>query len=363
MRIAVIGLRGFPGVQGGVEMHCEHIYTRMPSDVQVRVYRRKPFLTPLSHSTPASNIEFIDLPSTRIKGLEAVLHTLLSCLHIILHRPDVVHVHNIGPGMFVPLLKLFGLKVVLTYHSPNYEHDKWNGFAKWVLRTSEMLAVGFANRLIFVNKFQMQKFSRKVQNKSKYIVNGVDELTPTSDTSFLQRHNIEPGKYLLGVARITPEKGFEYLVQAANRLDWVKQVVIAGASDHDLEYLEKLKSLDTNNKVIFTGFASGEDLRQLYSHAAMYVLSSVTEGFPLVLLEAMSYTLPIVATDIPATHLVHLPQECYVETGDVESLATGITRVAKTAQNGVRPRYDLSRFRWQNIAESTLAVLRKACNS
>ena len=357
MKVAVIGLRGFPGVQGGVEIHCEHIYTRFPNNVSVRVYRRKPFLSSESFPKSSSNIEFIDLPSTRIKGLEAVLHTFLSCLHIIFHRPDVVHVHNIGPGMFVPLLKLFGIKTVLTYHSPNYEHDKWNALAKWVLRMSEKLALGFADKVIFVNKFQMQKFGEKLQQKSKYIVNGVEEHSFTSNTSFLERHNIVPGNYVLGVGRITPEKGFEYLVAAANMLDSLRQVVIAGSSDHDVEYLEKLKRLDVGHKVIFTGFTSGDNLCQLYSHAAMYVLSSVAEGFPLVLLEAMSYKLPILSSDIPGAHLVKLPAENYVKPGDAKAFAAGIARLSKSVGKDTKINYDLSEFRWQNVADATLAVL------
>ena len=110
------------------------------------------------------------------------------------------------------------------------------------------------------------------------------------------------------MGRLTPEKGFEYLVEAVNKLDEVKHLVIAGASDHDTSYFKMLKQLDWNEKVIFTGFTQGEDLRQLYSHARLYVLSSVNEGFPLVLLEAMSYQLPLVVTDIqPHTSLSYLP--------------------------------------------------------
>ena len=105
--VAVIGTRGFPGIQGGVEAHSYHLYTRM-SDVNVRLYRRRAYLTPQS-SQAFPNIEYIDLPSTRVKGFEAVWHTLLSVLHIAFHRPDVVHIHNIGPGMFAPLLRLMGV--------------------------------------------------------------------------------------------------------------------------------------------------------------------------------------------------------------------------------------------------------------
>ena len=224
--IAVIGTRGFPGIQGGVEAHSYHLYTHM-QDVKVRLYRRRAYLTEQSSQT-FPNIEYIDLPSTRVKGFEAVWHTLLSVLHIAFHRPDVVHIHNIGPGMFAPLVRLMGLPVVLTYHSPNYEHSKWSAPARWLLRQCERLSLRYSNRVIFVNKHQMEKCG--ALDKSVFIPNGIDPVTRSESTSFLEKHDITPGQYLLAVGRLTPEKGLEYLVEAANRLPQVTQVVIAGAS-------------------------------------------------------------------------------------------------------------------------------------
>ena len=345
--VAVIGTRGFPGIQGGVEVHSYFLYTHM-RDTQVRLYRRRAYLTEQSRQS-FPNIEYIDLPSTRIKGFEAVWHTLLSVLHIAFHRPDVVHIHNIGPGMFAPLLRLMGLRVVLTYHSPNYEHDKWNGPARWLLRQCEKLSLNFSNRVIFVNRHQMEKCG--ALDKSVFIPNGIDPVTRSTATSFLEKHGIDQGNYLLAVGRLTPEKGLEYLVEAANRLPQVQQVVIAGASDHDSTYRELLERLDVNKKVIFTGFTTGEDLRQLYSHARSFVLPSVNEGFPMVMLEAMAYGLPILCSDIPGTRQVELPEEDYFTVRDVNSLCAAITRQLDEPNE---PRhYDLEKYNWDTIAATT----------
>ena len=314
-------------------------------DVKVRLYRRRAYLTDQS-SQPLPNIEYIDLPSTRIKGFEAVWHTLLSVGHILFHRPDVVHIHNIGPGMFAPVLRLFGLPVVLTYHSPNYEHSKWNTAARWLLKQCERLSLRFSNRVIFVNRHQMEKCG--ALDKSVFIPNGIDPVTRSEDTAFLEKHGITPGGYLLAVGRLTPEKGFEYLVEGANRLPQVTQVVIAGASDHDSAYRDQLERLDTNHKVIFTGFTTGEDLRQLYSHARALVLPSVNEGFPMVLLEAMGYGLPIVCSDIPGTRQVALPEQDYFTVKDVDSLCAAITRLLDTSAKSQH--YDLEHYNWGTIA-------------
>ena len=345
--IAVIGTRGFPGIQGGVEVHSYHLYTHM-QDVHVRLYRRRAYLTELSVQT-FPNIEYVDLPSTRIKGFEAVWHTLLSVLHIMFHRPDVVHIHNIGPGMFAPLVRLMGLPVVLTYHSPNYEHSKWNAAARWLLRQCERLSLRFSNRVIFVNKYQMEKCG--APDKSVFIPNGIDTVTRSKSTTFLEQYGIMPDSYLLAVGRLTPEKGFEYLVEAANRLPQVTQVVIAGASDHDSAYRDLLERLDTNKKVIFTGFTSGEDLRQLYSHARALVLPSVNEGFPMVLLEAMAYGLPILCSDIPGTRQVDLPEQDYFTVKDVDSLCAALSRLLNTPDE--KHHYNLDQYNWSTIATLT----------
>jgi glycosyltransferase involved in cell wall biosynthesis len=178
----------------------------------------------------------------------------------------------------------------------------------------------------------------------------------SKDADFLMKHGITPGKYVLAVGRITPEKGFDVLVEAVNKSPEVEQLVIAGASDHSNEYYERLKVLDINDKVIFTGFTTGEYLRQLYSHARMFVLSSYNEGFPLVLLEAMGYGLPLVVSDIPATHLLTFPDEDYVPVGDAEAMSKAIVDKWNKV-DGSSVKYDLTEFNWSNIAAQTEAIL------
>ncbi len=349
-RLAIIGIRGFPGVQGGVESHCQQLIPGFSDDYICTVYRRKPYLTALSQTT-YPNIRFIDLPSTRIKGFEAVWHTMLCCMHLLFHRVDVVNIHNIGPGMFTPLLRLMGFKVVLTYHSANYEHNKWGTMSKLLLRLSEKLSLGCANRIIFVSPLQRAKYSDKVLKKSQAIPNGINRTTPDHGTEFLESHGITPGDYLLAVGRLTPEKGFDTLIRAANRTKAVKQLVIAGSSDHDPDYINRLKALDSGGKTVFTGYTTGRDLSQLYFHAGLYVLSSRNEGFPMVLLEAMSYRLPVVCSDIPAAHIIPLKPEYYAKPGDDTSLAMTIEKAI--ADGCEKTDYPLEPYDWKRKTADT----------
>lgn len=360
MRIDVIGTRGFPGIQGGVERHCERLYPQMKG-VSVRVFRRKPYVKTQQSQYPG--ISFTDLPSTRISGFETVLHSLLATLISMFSKAEIVHIHNIGPAMFAPLLRAVGKKVVLTYHSANYEHDKWNAFAKAVLRLSERIALASASQIIFVNKFQMQRYSESVRRKSTYIPNGIVPMSPLTNHDFLDRIGICPQKYILSVGRITPEKGFDLLISAYNRLDTDVKLVIAGAPDQDSKYLEELKSIaGSNPNVVFPGFTDGDNLSQLYTNALAYVLPSRIEGFPLVLLEAINFNLPLLVSDIEATHLLKLSAKSYFKANDANALCDKLSEFLTSGDKGEYKctEEDSADYCWGKIAEQTIAVYKKA---
>lgn len=355
MRADVIGTRGFPSVQGGVERHSQSLYPRMSADVSLRVFRRRPFLSDASRAASYPRIEFRDLPSTRIAGLEAMLHSLFAACCSIARRPDVVHVHNIGPGLVIPLLKLFGLKVVMTYHSPNYEHAKWGRLARRILRIGESLSLRFADAIIFVSSAQMARYDSRVRSKSVLIPNGVEPPLTTDATDILDRFGLRGKRFLLAVGRLTPEKGFHHLVEAVQKADNVATLVIAGGADNDDSYARRLSELDTHGKTVFTGALDSDALAQLYAAADSFVLSSVNEGFPLVMLEAMSYQLPVFASDIPATAIPQIPAADKFPAADSEALADFLRRRFPAVEKRA---YDLSGYDWKNIARQTEDIYR-----
>ena len=361
MKIYVFGTRGFPLVQGGVEKHCEILYPSIVSEAQkedrteVVVYRRKPYIS-LSKNARYPNIRFIDLPSTRIKGFEVLYHSLLSVLHILTQPRGIIHIHNIGPALFTPVLRLFKRKVILTYHSANYEHQKWNFIERKLLKLCEKIALRYANGIIFVNRFHLEKFPVRIRKKSHYIPNGIQTPIFSCSSEYLEKWGLCGTKYILSVGRITPEKGFEILIKAFLSIHSDFKLAIAGGTESETGYYEQLIGMCDKNKIVFTGYVFGEALSQLYTHAELFVLPSFSEGFPLVLLEAMSYGLPLIVSDIPATRLIELAPKCYFPVGDIDALKEKLIDFMQANHEQKPVAYDLSPYDWRKIAKQTIGV-------
>ena len=103
--------------------------------------------------------------------------------------------------------------------------------------------------------------------------------------------------YLISIGRMVERKGFKYLIKAMKNLPEKIELNLIG----DGPLLGSLKKLAKNegvkNRVHFRGFVSEEKKFQYLDNSDLYVLSSIHEGFGIVLQEAMQVGLPIVATN------------------------------------------------------------------
>ena len=97
-----------------------------------------------------------------------------------------------------------------------------------------------------------------------------------------------------------------------------------------------------------TGFVKGKKLHSLLTNARCYVLPSSHEGLPIALLEAMSYRLPVIVSDIPANKEMGLDASCYFETGNIEQLADRLQEIIDGDFKQVH--YDMEKYGWDGIA-------------
>lgn len=358
MKVVVVGLRGFPNIQGGIETHCEELYPRLASlGEEVTVVRRKGFVKEQPVRTSYRGVCFKDIAAPSVTGLEAAIHSLRGVWYAWYSKADIVHIHAIGPSIAVPLAKVLGLRVVMTHHGPDYEREKWGPLARFVLKTGERFAAWWADDIISISTVICHTLEKKYHRTHRVhlIYNGITTLPAPDGTDYLQQIGVEPGKYILAVGRFVPEKRFDKLVEAYSRLERKDcKLVIAGDADYPSAYARQLKETAIRQEVVLTGMVKGDKLAQLYAHAALFVLPSSHEGLPITLLEAMSYRRKVLASDIPANKAVGLPPENYFHTNDPAHLTSHIASLLDNGQD--TQTYDLSKYDWDHIAEQVRQV-------
>ncbi|PKO34830.1 MAG: glycosyl transferase [Betaproteobacteria bacterium HGW-Betaproteobacteria-7] len=368
MRVAFIGLRGFPNVQGGVETHAEHLCPRLAAmGCEVEVIARAPYQP--EQPSQWQGVRFKRIWSPKSKGLEAVLHTFLGTLYAgLVSRPDILHIQAIGPAVMTPLAKLLGLRVVVTHHGPDYDRQKWGAFARTVLRLGERFGMRSSNARIVISKVIAGIVQTSHRRDSFLIPNGVvlPELPTTTGT--IEQFGLERGKYVVIVSRLVPEKRHLDLI-AAFRLASIPgwKLAIVGASDHPDAYVrEVLESARASTDIVCTGLQTGLALKELYSHAAVFVLPSSHEGLPIALLEALSFGLPVIASDIPANLEVGLPEDSYFPLGAVDALSGRLKAFAKRVpfqqERNQRRVWVAARYDWDAIATRTFDVYKTILN-
>ena len=363
MKIVVTGTRGIPAIPGGVETHCEELYPRIAAmGHDVTVIRRKPYVTD-SHADSYKGVKLLDLYTPKKKSLEAAIHTFLAVVKARRLKPDLVHIHAVGPSIMVPVARLLGLKVVMTNHGPDYNRQKWGGLAKAVIRLGEKWGTKYSTRVIAISKAIARNLADNYgRTDTALIYNGVNAPEKSPRTDYIESLGLQPGeKYFLTVGRFVQEKGFHDLIDAyvASGIKDFK-LVIAGDSDHPDAYSESLKQKALEVGAVLTGFIKGEKLNQVFTNASVFVLPSYHEGLPISLLEAMSYNLDVAVSDIEANKLDCLEPTDFFPVGNVEALSALLRHKAKSHVSGRE--YDLTAYNWDTIARQTVEVYLRASN-
>jgi len=366
LRITMLGLRGFPNVQGGVENHAQNLSFRLAElgcDVEVIV--RSPYV-PSKSSRTWRNVSLVRIWSPRVKGVEAFLHTLLGVLRAGWTRPDILHIHAVGPALLTPLGRALGLRVVVTHHVLNYENEKWGPFARSILRLGESVGMIFANGRIAVSQDLADHIKDTYQVPVRVIPNGIGAPLKVQSTSTLQAFGLTRNRYALTVARIDEQKRQLDVIEAFRRarpMGW--KLALVGGADYSSEYARAVaQAAKKTDGVVLLGHQTGEALAELYTNAGVFVLPSSHEGQPIAVLESISYGCPVILSDIPAHREIGASNAEFVKTGDIAGLADRLAAIVH-AQPGQRldetERARLMQVHdWRRIAQQTLDVYRAA---
>ncbi len=357
MKIAMIGQKGVVVGDrgGGIEVHVAEVSKRLAKlGHQVTVYARAAYDP--SRRPSYFGVRVLYLPTIYRKNLEAIVHTFLSTIHALTQGYDIIHYHGVGPATLSWIPRLFSpqSRVIVTFHSQDKMHGKWGWFARQYLGFGEWAAAKFPHYCISVSH-TLQVYVRDVLHRSAiYIPNGAEVKADPGD-DLLAGFGLVHGQYVLNVGRVVPQKGIHYLVQSWKKLSTDKKLVIVGAPSFTDAYIADLKKqAASDSRIIFLGFQKGRAKDQLYAGAYLYVHPSEAEGLPLVILEAMSFGIAPLVSDIPPNlEAIHGAGWTFRST-DVDDLTHQLHHLL-THRDDVRSRGELAReivrtkFNWDTI--------------
>lgn len=361
LKIIVLGLRGIPEIQGGIEKHCEQLYPKLAQyGCNIEIVGRSPFLKKKRSYYQKLMIRRLYAPDPKYKGLEAFVNTFIGVLYAAFKKPDIVHIHAVGPALFVPLARILGQKVIVTHHGFDYQREKWGYFAKKIIKWGEYLGMNFANQRIVVSE-EIKKHLRQTYGlESVKIPNGVKIETEKITEDALKKFELQKQRYILMVSRFVPEKRQEDLIRAfsdAKTNGW-KLVLVGDISKED-QYIKNVIDLSEKNpNIILTGFQYGAILKSLYANAGLFVLPSSHEGLPIVILEALSFGIPVIASNINANLEVNLKKSSYFQLGNIAQLKRKISETVNTITDIDRRSLvnHAKQYSWDVIAKKTFDV-------
>jgi glycosyltransferase involved in cell wall biosynthesis len=333
LRIAMIGLRGLPAQAGGVERHVEELATRLVDrGHDVTVFCRPGYTADVGSTY--RGVRLSSLPTIRVRGGEALVHSGLGAMATIGHRFDVAHFHAVGPGLFTPVARAVGhCAVVQTIHGMDDERAKWGGGAKRVLRAGALLSAHVPDEVVVVSRALAEHYRERYGRYTTYIGNGVPTVEQP-DLARLEKFGLRPQGYVVFVGRMVPEKDPELLLRAFRAVRTDQRLVLVGDSSHTDDYMARLRELAAADpRVLLVGYQYGADLAALFAGASAFAQPSLLEGLPITLLEAAAYGVPVVASDI-APHLEvlgsgGLGRELF-RAGDRDGLAAALTAILAT---------------------------------
>ena len=279
---------------------------------------------------------------------------------------DLIHAHFTWPSGYAGVLlkKKYNVPLVVTGHGFDvydlpFRGKFWFEKVKWALKsTDRIITVSKSNFDIIVKKIKIS------DNMLSIIPNGFNShlFRPMDGTLTRERLDLPQDKrIILNVANLVPVKGHKYLINAVsevveNRQDIMLVIVGDGILRKDLE--KQIENLNLRDYVTFVGAKPHQEIPLWMNAADLFVLSSLSESFGVVQIEAMACGKPVVATKNGGSEEIIISEDygLLCEPADPEDLAEKILMALKKNWNKEKIRQYAEQFAWDNIIKEILKI-------
>ncbi len=372
MKIAMIGHKVVPSRRGGIE---NVLTTLCPMLVEmgheVTCYNRSSDKVENEYVGTTQNhmykgVKLKKAWTLNIRGFAAMIASFTAAIAASFRSYDVIHFHAEGPCAALWIPKLFGKKCVATVHGLDWQREKWGkGFVSKYIKFGEKMLAKHADEVIVLSQAAFDYFKETYGRETTIIHNGINRPERKEAELITEKYGLHKNEYILVVSRLTAEKGIHYLIDAYGKITTDKKLVIAGDTSDTDDYVKMLKEKAAGNpNIIFTGFVSGDLLKEIYSNAYINVLPSDLEGMSLCLLEALAYRNALLCSDIPENTAVAEDKAMYFEKGNVDDLAEKLkllcdnNEIVEHFKDGA-DEFILNKYSWADVAKATCELYQK----
>jgi glycosyltransferase involved in cell wall biosynthesis len=246
------------------------------------------------------------------------------------HQVKILHSHDFKSNLYgVMASKNLGIKRILTAGGTTRD----SMLKKLYVYMDETFTYKYYDYIVAVSREIYDKLVKKNINQEKVVVveNGIDESLYDYDTD--RENNITPfpidntNKVFAVIGRLFPDKAHRYFIEAFSDIKkaYPRSVaLIIGEGPSEEEIRRQIIDLKLEDSVFLCGVR--KDMIYVYRNIDYLVLPSLTEGLPYVLLEAMLFKVPVLATDVGGIPnlIINSVTGYLVPPGDVESLKNGM---------------------------------------
>ena len=298
LKIAIIGIRGFPANYGGFEVTSENVAVRLVE----RGHSVTAYCRGFKGSKPDkyNGIKLRYLPSIELVNLSTPSHTTFAALDCALRKFNAIFAFNVGNALQVKFLRMFGKKSVLFVDGLDWKRQKYGIIGRTFLKRCESLAASAAKHIVVDAIPAQEHYYKKYEKKVHYIPSGSQVIEYVRSTGVLEKYGLQPKKYVTSIGRFTQEKRQDLIVKAFRETKTDMKLVMVGGNKYNPEFEERVKlAAGDDPRVILTGSIYGTAVDELYFKSAIFINASLIEGTSLSLLQAMGSGSAILVSDIP----------------------------------------------------------------
>lgn len=321
---------------GGMETHVQTLCNALAPSFRMTV------IVPVVTPGYSSAVQVVALKSLAGSRWNPLLHVRLWKLLKVL-EPDLIHVHGSKAAQLVASSRFARFKRIATVHGIKKKSSFLQGF-------NHVIAVSDAIK----RQLEGQEFASEIS----VILNGVG---PSSSPLSQQGHRGAVCPYsVLAIGRLAPVKGFDLLIRAWSLVQEAR-LRIAGDGPERRRLQALIEANGLEHRIELLGHR--DDIRELLATSDLMVISSLREGMPLVLAEALHARCPVVSTAVGGM-VGFLPECALTPSGDPVGLAQKINEVLSALPTFARAfegLYDFARdhLTVEAMAQQTVMIYQK----